>query len=415
MTIYNQKTFDPTNPPLIIIGTGLAGYHTAKQWRLLDKETPLVIITNDDGAFYSKPQLSTVLARGKTPDALVVKTAEQMAADLDATIFTQTAVASINKEDKIVLLSDDMQLLYRDCVLATGAQVNQLKLDADILSQLFTVNSLQDYRLLYDVLIAKPDAKVVIIGAGLVGSELSNDLVQANYDVTIVALDAWPMQRFLPEKLGHTVQKDFAAHGVKWYLNTSIDTINKCADGSFELQCNDADHTLLKADIIISAIGFRPNYALAELADLAINHGIVVDDRLQTSDPNIYALGDCAELNQTWRPYIAPILHAGKILAEVLAGNVTAKVDYPVMPVIAKTPLCKVQAVFDAYNKTQGYRCELNDDHTRALYYDNDKLKAFALCGDAVTERAKWQAVIDPNRPKSKPMNPANRRKKGDV
>ena len=408
MTIYNQKTFDSANLPLVIVGTGLAGYHTAKQWRLLDKATPLVLITQDDGAFYSKPQLSTVMAREKTPDALVVKTAEQMAADLDAMIVTETEVSSIDKDAQTVSMADASQIPYRDCVLATGAQVNQLKFDANILSELFAVNSLTDYRLLYDALMAKPGARVVIIGAGLVGSELSNDLIDNGYDVSVVAIDAWPMQRLLPKKLGKTVQKEFAKHGIKWHLNTAIESINKSTDGSLLIQCKDDEHTVIHADIIISAIGFRPHHELAKEAGLTINHGIVVNDQLQTSDPHIYALGDCAELDKAWRPYIAPILHSGKVLAQVLAGGIDTKVDYPVMPVIAKTPLCKVQVAFDRCNNAEDYRCEINEDYTRALYYKADELKAFALCGDAVAERAKWQSEIDPDGPKVKPRSPAN-------
>ena len=393
MACINPKKTDQA--ALVIIGTGLAGYHTAKQWRLLDQTTPLIMVTQDDGAFYSKPQLSTVLARKKTPDGLVMKTAEQMAQDLDATIYTHMQVLSINKDNQTIVLNNQDELIYRDCVLATGAKVHQLSLPDAILSELYTVNSLSDYHKLYQALQLKPKARVVIIGAGLVGCELSNDLVMAGYDVAVVALDAWPMARFLPEALGNTALQACADAGINWHLNTPIKQIEKQDAGDYMVHCGDAENTQLEADIVISAIGFRPHTHLAKRARLDVDQAICVNARLQTSDSHIFALGDCAQISGTWRPFIAPILHAGKVLAHVLYGDESMQVDFPVMPIIAKTPLCKMQGVFVNQQTMKTYRCDINEAGTQALYYDEqDVLRAFALCDAAVLGRAKLQAKL---------------------
>jgi rubredoxin-NAD+ reductase len=130
--------------PIIIIGSGLAGYNTARMLRRLDPETPLLIITGDGGEFYSKPMLSEAFAAGKTPETIANSTAEQMATQLKAIVRPHTLVTAIERETKRVRMGDEA-LEYSKLVLALGAGQIPLPLAGDAAKRVLTVNSLDDY------------------------------------------------------------------------------------------------------------------------------------------------------------------------------------------------------------------------------------------------------------------------------
>lgn len=387
MKNFNEAATENKAPGLVIIGSGFAGYHTAKQWRMLDQKMPLTIITNHSGSFYSKPQLSTLQAKAKHPESLITKTAAQMAEELNATILTETQVKELDRENKQVVLADETLLPYQHLVLATGAKVNTLPLPKESLDLMFSVNNLEDYFYLQKQVARKEAKKIVIIGSGLVGCELANDFIGSGFHVTVVSNEAYPMSRLLPIELGEVFREKCEEAGIQFILNASVKGVFKEGNNIVV----DLDHEQLAADVVISAIGFKPNVDLAKAAGLTIDLGIMVNGHFQTSDPNIYAIGDCAVIEDHWRPYIAPILHGGKILAQVLAGHDTAAIDYPVMPIIAKTPLCKVQGVYDHPSKMQHYRVEIDSSKQKSFYYnDKNELKAFVLIDDAVNERPQW-------------------------
>ena len=243
-------------------------------------------------------------------------------------------------------------IAYKQCVLATGAIVNQLALPQEQLDFMVSVNHLEDYFVLHKQLERSHSKKIVVIGSGLVGCEFANDFISAGFSVTVISHEAFPMGRFMPKIMAEVFQKKCEDAGIVFKMNSKVQSIEKKDDHL----CLQYDDQSLIADVIISAIGFRPNVSLAKQAHLLVDQGIVVNKQLQTSDDSIYAIGDCAVIGHHWRPYIAPILHGAKVLAEVLAGDHQAFVDFPIMPVSAKTPLCKVQGVFDHPEKMKHYR-----------------------------------------------------------
>ena len=265
-----------------------------------------------------------------------------MAQDLNANVLTHCSVTDINADEKLISTNNKQypRIEYHQCVLATGATVNQLPLDTTILEKLYSINYLEDYINLQQKLKDYTQANIMIIGLVWL-DELANDLKLAGHQVTVITNEAYPMGRQLPEALAKTFQKACEDEGIQFVFNACIKDIKEQAN---QLQVHYDDH-ILDADIVIN-IGFKPNVSLAEKAGLKINHGIVIDDQFRTHNDAMFAIGDCAEMHNFWRPYIAPILQGGKVLAKVLSGE-DVKVSYPVMPVIAKTPMCKVQGVFD--------------------------------------------------------------------
>ena len=128
------------NPGLVIVGSGLAGYTLAREWRKRDKTAALTVISRDHGGFYSKPMLSNALASGKAPAALVTKDAAAMASELNATVLAQCQVTHIDTAGQQLQLADGRTLPYRDLVLATGADPIRLPLAGEGAAAVRSVN-----------------------------------------------------------------------------------------------------------------------------------------------------------------------------------------------------------------------------------------------------------------------------------
>lgn len=327
--------------PIIIIGAGMAGYTAARELRKLDKEVPITIITADDGGFYSKPMLSNAYAQKKLPAQLVTQNATQLAAQIGATILTSTAVKAIDTAARTLTTSAGA-LEYDKLIFAVGAHPIRLPLQGDAAEQVMSVNHVEDYarfRAQLDATEAGRQARVMILGAGLIGCEFADDLASGGHAVTLVDPNPLPLAALAAPALSQGLQAALLARGVKLCLGTTATRIDR---GEHGLTASLANGDSVEADIVLSAVGLRPSTTLAEAAGLKINRGIVVDAYGQTSAPDVYALGDCAEYTEAdgatrILPYIAPLLNAGRAIAKTLTGTPTA-IDLKPAPVIVKTP-----------------------------------------------------------------------------
>ncbi|WOX04970.1 FAD-dependent oxidoreductase [Microbulbifer pacificus] len=374
--------------PLVIIGTGLAGYHLAKEFRKLDQRTPLLLISGDDGTFYSKPLLSASLAHGKTPAQLASASAEDMARELNAEILVHTHVTDVNRESQLLTLVSDnggirSELRYSRLVFATGASCAPLPpVDGDGLSRLFRVNSLGDYHRFRTALTNRK--RVLLIGAGLIGCEFANDLVQAGFAVDVVDLQPWPLASLLPEAAGRDIQQTLEQAGVRFHFGAGVTAMARRAGG---IHVQLADGSSIEADIALAALGLTPNTGLAEAAGVATSRGIVTDRELRTNDANIFALGDCAEVDGHSLYFVAPLTQSARALAQTLCGTPTP-VHYGALPVAVKTTL-RPTVVCPPRRGSEGeWQVSASTDGVRAEFVDNTgKLLGFALTGSAITER----------------------------
>ena len=170
--------------PIIIVGTGLSGYSLAREIRKQDKETPVLMVTADDGVSYSKPMLSTGFTKGKDADGLAQGGTDAMADQLNVRIRTFATVTGIDSEAHELILGDE-RLAYSKLVLAWGADVIRLGLDGDGQEHVFSINDLMDYRAFRQAL--GEGKRVAIMGAGLIGCEFANDLRNGGYEVDVIA------------------------------------------------------------------------------------------------------------------------------------------------------------------------------------------------------------------------------------
>ncbi len=368
--------------PVVIIGTGLAGYNVAKEFRKLNTEQDLCLVTADDGSSYSKPMLSNAFAKNKTPQQLVMADATKMAADLAALIVTDSAVMHINVADKVLVLQNGEQINYDKLVLATGALPIAPPLAGNAASEVMFVNNLAEYEQ-FHTLVATADS-IAIIGPGLIGCEFANDLITQGKQVTVIGPDAAPLGRLLPQQAGEFMQNKLTEAGIKWQLQTVVKQIDKVGK-QFQLQLENG--STLQADLVLSAIGLLPNTQLAAAAGITVNRGIVVNELLQTSAENIFALGDCAEVNGHVLPFIMPIMHASRALAKTLAGESTS-VSYPAMPVLVKTPACATIVSPPARGTSGEWQVEATESGVCAKYIaTGNELAGFALLGDATQQK----------------------------
>ncbi|MFI2811710.1 MULTISPECIES: FAD-dependent oxidoreductase [Microbulbifer] len=379
---------DGNAEPLVIIGTGLAGYNLAREFRKLDRTTPLVLVTADDGTFYSKPLLSASLAHGKTPQQLANSSAEEMARELDAEILVHTHVNNIETATRTLTVapvngSHQATLRYGKLVLATGASCRPLPaIEGDGLARLFRVNSLDDYHGFRTALAGR--RRVLLLGAGLIGCEFANDLVQAGYEVNVVDPLPWPLATLLPETAGRDLRRKLESAGVRFHPRSCLTRLDRQGSG---LRAELDNGKTLEVDIALAALGLQANTGLAEMAGLDVDRGIRVDRHLRTSDSSVFALGDCAEVEGHQLYFVAPLMACARALAKTLSGEPEA-VRYGAIPVAVKTTL-RPTTVCPPRSGAEGeWHVQADSDGVQAEFRDNSgQLLGFALTGSRIAAR----------------------------
>lgn len=368
--------------PIIIIGSGLAGYNVAREFRKLNTNTGLIIIADDAAEFYSKPMLSNALAKNKMAHELAIADAEKMANDLNATVLKHTRVDKIEPDNQVIHTHKNETIKYSQLVLALGASSIILPIRGNATDKILTVNDLASYASFRNAIEDKK--RVAIIGAGLIGCEFANDLVLSDYEVSVIDIADLPLNRFLPLQAGEYLKTTLKMQGVNWHLGQGTKEINY-HDQVFKIDLENG--TQLEADIVLSAVGLRPNIKIAEAAGIEVNKGIVVNQQLETNHKGVFALGDCAEVESLFLPFVMPLMNSARALAKSLNGEKTA-VSYPAMPVIVKTPSCPVVAAPPSMDIKGEWAVEENEEGVHASYLDQTgKLQGFALVGKAVEDK----------------------------
>lgn len=369
--------------PIIIIGSGMAGYTVAREFRKLSPEQELVMICADDAVNYAKPTLSNAFAGNKAPEQIALGDATKMATQLNMRIEAETWVKEINAESHEITLEKNGETItqpYSKLVLAVGANPIRLAIAGDGSDDIHVVNSLTDYRTFRENLSKRKDKRVVILGAGLIGCEFANDLLHSHYDVTVIDLAPQPLGRLLPNHVAEAFKTNLEQAGIKFALSTTVEKVTKINDGE-DYAVTLANGQTLVADIVLSAIGLQPNIALAKEANIQTSRGIITNTLLETSQPDIYAVGDCAEVNGTLLPFVMPIMQQARALAKTLSGQNT-NVHYPAMPVAVKTPAAPLTVLPAPLDVEVNWETEEFDDGMLAKAADGQgTLRGFVLLG----------------------------------
>ena len=380
----------PGSSTIVIIGSGLAGYTLIREIRKLDKAAPITLITREPGYFYSKPMLSTALASKKEASQLITTASEGMASQLGIDILAQTDVSAIDTAAQKLQTSAG-PISYGKLVLALGADQIRIPLEGNAVSEVLTVNDLEDYEKFRKVIVGKK--KVAILGAGLIGCEFANDLALGGFEVDVIDLAPQVLGRLLPEPAAKALQDKLSEAGVRWHFSTTVQTINRNGDA---LEMNLANGHSISCDVALSAVGLKPRLDLANAAGIKTGAGIQVNRHLETSSSNIYSLGDCAEVDGLVLPYVMPIMQAARALAPTLLGQVTA-LNYPAMPVMVKTPALPTVVSPPAKGADGQWKTAVIEGGIEARFETPEgKLLGFALMGTATSQRATLTKELPP-------------------
>lgn len=269
---------------IVIVGAGAAGNSAAEKLRREGYAGAVTLIGAEETLPVDRPNLSKDYLAGNAPEEWIPLRSEEFYREQRIT-WKKARVTALSVATKTLTLSDGSTLGYGALLLATGASPVQPSIPGAELGHVHTLRTLADSRA---IIAQSATAKsAVVIGAGFIGLEVAAALRTRGVEVTVVAPDDVPLGRVLGSELGAAVRKLHEQHGVRFELGAKPDAISERA-----VRLNDGRE--LSADLVVFGIGVRPETALAEAAGLKVERGIVVDEYLQTSAPDVFAAGDSA-------------------------------------------------------------------------------------------------------------------------
>jgi 3-phenylpropionate/trans-cinnamate dioxygenase ferredoxin reductase component len=314
----------------VIVGASLAGAKAAETLRTEGFEGRVVLIGEETERPYERPLLSKDYLRGDKPASKLYVHDEGFYADNDIQLLTGTTVASLDCDGHEVTLQDGSRMPYSRLLLSTGAAPRRLSLPGAELPGVRYLRRMGDSDALREAIIAAN--RVVVIGAGWIGSEVAASARQLGAEVAIVAPDPVPLVRVLGPEVGGVYRDLHAEHGVDLHLSTQVEAIvgTVAAQG-----VRTSDGLMIEGDLVVVGVGASPRDELARDAGLTVENGIVVDEFLRSSTPDVFAAGDVAA---TWNPmynrrirmeHWANALNQGQTAARNMLGQDTAYEKLP--------------------------------------------------------------------------------------
>ncbi|MEZ8056989.1 NADH:flavorubredoxin reductase NorW [Vibrio splendidus] len=321
---------------IVIVGAGFAALQTIKMVRKIDQDIAITMITADAGVEYSKPNLSHVFSQAQTPQQLSINTAQQLAELHNVVIKTNVWVNEINTEQQFIVAGDDV-IPYSKLVLATGATPFIPAAEGLSVQATITLNSLEEF----EKHKAQIDAaqRITVIGGGLIGVELAFDLQTAGKSVTIIEPASYLLGSLVPPFISLELERELRKAGVTVETDAMVSHATYLADG---VRLQTTSSRLIKTDVVIAAAGLMPNTALAQQTGMAVNRGIIVDEAMRTNIQNVYAIGDCAEIQGRVMAYLQPAILAANVLAKQLTTG-EGKLSLPHIMTKVKTPSYPIQ------------------------------------------------------------------------
>ncbi|WP_199614379.1 nitrite reductase large subunit NirB [Paenibacillus alkalitolerans] len=304
---------------LVLIGNGMAGVSCIEQLlKLAPNRYDITIFGKEPHPNYNRILLSSVLAGDADMKDIVINDWSWYEEN-HITLHTGHTVNKIDAERKLVSTDGGISVPYDELIIATGSLPFMLPLPGADKEGVIAFRDIKDCEAMIEA--AKKYKKAVVIGGGLLGLEAARGLLNLHMDVTVVHINEYLMNLQLDSTASLMLQQELERQGMKFLLKKNSETIlgKKRATG---LRFTDGSE--VDADLIVMAVGIRPNIALAKSSGIEINRGIVVNDYLETNIPNIYSIGECAEHRGVAYGLVAPLYEQGAVLAKRLAGVETA-------------------------------------------------------------------------------------------
>ena len=302
---------------VVIVGSGIAGWTVAERLRARDPERAITLICADDGCVYPKPALSMAIGQGRSADDLVEKSGTDKAAELGVTLQANTRVMGIKPADKRLMTAKG-NVKYGQLVLALGASQRRRAFEGEAADDILRVNDLASYRKMRERLESGAQ-HVTLIGAGLIGVEFAEDLHAGGHRVTLLDLGEQLLGRLAPPPVATRLLDALKPQGIDFRPGVSLAALDG-EGGTYRATLTNG--ATLATNLVISAMGLVPNIELAKKAGLMVNRGIHADPAdMRSSDPHIFAVGDCAEVDGRSYFYIEPIKCQAEAVAAAICGE----------------------------------------------------------------------------------------------
>ena len=306
---------------LVMIGNGMAGVRTLEELiKLAPEFYNITVFGAEPHPNYNRILLSPVLAGEQTLEEIVLNDWSWYT-DNGVTLHAGWTVTSVDRVKRIVHASkptgETIEAPYDRLIMATGSNPFMLPIPGKDLQGVLAYRDIADTQAMIDA--AKTYKHAVVIGGGLLGLEAANGLMKRGMSVSVVHVGPWLMERQLDDVSGKLLQKSLEERGMQFLMGAQTQELVGGDNGRVKA-VKFKDGSEVAADLVVMAVGIRPNTALAEAMRLHVNRGIVVNDTLQTTtDPRIYAVGECAAHRGIAYGLVAPLFEQGKVLATHLA------------------------------------------------------------------------------------------------
>ncbi|AZG11860.1 NAD(P)/FAD-dependent oxidoreductase [Pigmentiphaga sp. H8] len=369
---------------LVVVGNGMAGIRTLEELLALAPDRyNITVFGAEPHPNYNRILLSPVLA-GEQDFQDIVLNPLSWYEQHGIALRTGTPVARIDRRRRVVVAADGTEAPYDRLLLATGSTPFILPIPGKDLDGVITYRDIHDTQKM--IAAARTQRRAVVIGGGLLGLEAANGLKLRGMDVSVVHLGEWLLERQLDRTAGKMLEASLADRGLDFLLGRSTSEILGDEAGRVR-GVRFKDGSEIDTDLVVMAVGIRPNTALAEAAGLHCRHGVVVNDVLQTFDPRIYAVGECVNHRGTAYGLVAPLFEMAKV-----AANHLAELGYGAYKGSVLSTKLKVTGIdlFSAGDFTGGTDTEdivLSDPAGgvyKRLVIKDDKLVGACLYGDTV-------------------------------
>lgn len=384
---------------IIVVGAGAASYRFLQSYRALNRRDELHVFSKEKDPFYNRVLLPEYVNETRSWEKLQ-KFGEGEFEALDVTLHRENEIVMVNRTQQYVVDTFGRKHSYNKLVLATGSRAHIPKEAPVHLPGVFTMRTRRDADELKKFL--RPGGHVVIIGGGLLGLELAASLREIDVNIAIIQLGSRLMERQI-DNLGGQLLLDFVEEkDIRVYINDQVQSVDRAADGAGMLEVQLKSGKSLAVDALVYAVGTRPNIEFAQEAGIESARGIVVNDYLQTNDPNIFAMGEIAEHRGKLLGITSAAEKQADVVARYLHGDVQSLYDGAVPMNILKfsdLDLCSI-GIAEIPADGMGFDEILFIDKSQRYYkkciVKNDRLVGAVLVGDK-SEFAEFKTLIESN------------------
>ncbi|HEY8025954.1 MAG TPA: nitrite reductase large subunit NirB [Burkholderiaceae bacterium] len=372
----------PSKPKLVVVGNGMAGIRTIEELLAIAPDMyDITVFGNEPHPNYNRILLSPVLA-GEQAFKDIVLNPVAWYEDNGIDLRLGCGVSKVDRVRKVVIDDDGKETPYDRLLLATGSTPFILPVPGKELKGVISYRDIHDTETMIETARVKRNA--VVIGGGLLGLEAANGLKVRGMDVSVVHLAEWLLERQLDTTAGKLLQHSLEERGLRFLLGESTAEILGNDAGEVTGVRFKSGHTVA-ADLVVMAVGIRPNTALAEAAGIYCNRGIVVTDALQTYDPRIYAVGECVSHRGIAYGLVAPLFEQAKVCANHLAQMGIGRYQGSVMSTKLKVTGIDLFSAGDFMGGDKSEEIVLSDPAGgvyKKLVIKDDKLVGACLYGD---------------------------------